>query len=232
MAQLDSEDDTPLPQQPTGVINALSRKYSQKSIDLAIQPSQSKITPKPSKEPDDEGEVNPSRIQTSSQPDTSSSHPTQPSDGRTEPAFSKTAARLFDNIAAIFPNLSKRTCRTENSVVLPPGVHIPQKIVTPVRVEPKVFFANERTYFSWMRFALLLGSFSVALVNTGDKIGKISGLIYTMISLSTLIYGCGLYYRRHELIMARANGPYGKYFGHRNVTPGYFQPVDVCCFTY
>ena len=118
--------------------------------------------------------------------------------------FSKVASKL----PLGFPNGRHR----DEVLCLPPGVRIPQKISTPVRVEPKVFFANERTYFSWMTFAVLLGSFSVALVNTGDKIGKIAGLMYTMISLSTLIYGYGLYYRRHELIMARASGPYGKYF--------------------
>ena len=49
-------------------------------------------------------------------------------------------------------------------VILPPGVKIPKKVVTPLRVEPKVFFANERTYFSWMSFGTLISTFSLGFV--------------------------------------------------------------------
>ncbi|ORZ13696.1 VTC domain-domain-containing protein [Absidia repens] len=93
-------------------------------------------------------------------------------------------------------------------VVLPPGVKVPKKVITPLRVEPKVFFANERTYFAWMSFGTLLATFSIALFNAGDAVGKVSGVVYTLVSLSTLLYGMGLYYRRRELIRQRAAGPY------------------------
>lgn len=92
--------------------------------------------------------------------------------------------------------------------VLPPGVKIPKRVTTPLRVEPKVFFANERTFFAWMSFGTLLATFSVALFNAGDAVGKVSGVVYTLVSLSTLLYGMGLYYRRHDLICQRASGPY------------------------
>ncbi|KAG2219768.1 hypothetical protein INT45_008599 [Circinella minor] len=98
-------------------------------------------------------------------------------------------------------------------VVLPPGVRVPKKVITPLRVEPKVFFANERTYFSWMSLGTLLSTFSLALFNAGDAVGKVSGVVYTLVSLSTLIYGVGLYYRRRELIRARSAGPYDETTG-------------------
>jgi SPX domain protein involved in polyphosphate accumulation/uncharacterized membrane protein YidH (DUF202 family) len=101
----------------------------------------------------------------------------------------------------------------QQQVVLPPGVKIPKKTVTPIKVEPKVFFANERTYFSWMKFGTMLSTFSLALFNTGDAVGKLSGVLYTLIALSTLIYGVGLYYRRRELIRARLAGPYDEMIG-------------------
>ncbi|KAK4510716.1 Carnitine O-acetyltransferase mitochondrial [Mucor velutinosus] len=108
----------------------------------------------------------------------------------------------------------------EQTFVLPPGVKIPKKVVTPIKVEPKVFFANERTYFSWMKFGTMLSTFSLALFNTGDAVGKLSGVLYTLIALSTLIYGVGLYYRRRELIRARLAGPYDEMIG-----------PTVICFT-
>ncbi|KAI8327805.1 VTC domain-containing protein [Chlamydoabsidia padenii] len=98
--------------------------------------------------------------------------------------------------------------QTDSPVLLPPGVKVPKKVITPLRVEPKVFFANERTYFAWMSFGTLLATFSVALFNAGDAVGKVSGVVYTLVSLSTLLYGMGLYYRRRELIRQRAAGPY------------------------
>lgn len=101
----------------------------------------------------------------------------------------------------------------QQEIVLPPGVKIPKKIVTSIKVEPKVFFANERTYFSWMKFGTMLSTFSLALFNTGDAVGKLSGILYTLIALSTLIYGVGLYYRRRELIRARLAGPYDEMIG-------------------
>jgi uncharacterized membrane protein YidH (DUF202 family) len=97
--------------------------------------------------------------------------------------------------------------------ILPPGVKIPKKVTKLIKVEPKVFFANERTYFSWMRFGTMLATFSLALFNSGDAVGKICGIMYTLIAISTLIYGVGLYYRRRELIRARLAGPYDEMIG-------------------
>lgn len=51
------------------------------------------------------------------------------------------------------------------------------------KVEPKVFLASERTFFSWIRVALLLGSFGLALFNSGDATGRAMGLTYAGISL-------------------------------------------------
>lgn len=121
---------------------------------------------------------------------------------------------LIDTITNLFQETDGGYSKTQakqaarEPVVLPPGVKVPAKVVTALRIEPKVYFANERTYFSWMSFATLLGSFSIALFNSGDSVGRISGVVYTLVSLSTFLYGMGLYYRRRELINARAAGPY------------------------
>ena len=45
-----------------------------------------------------------------------------------------------------------------------------KRIALPVRVEPKVSFANERTFLSWLHFTILLGGLSVGLLNFGDKV--------------------------------------------------------------
>ncbi|KAI7897871.1 VTC domain-containing protein [Cokeromyces recurvatus] len=130
------------------------------------------------------------------------------------------ASRLVENINSIFFNHFNSQQQEQHQrqinappVILPTGVKIPQKVFRPIRVEPKVFFANERTYFSWMSFGTLLSTFSLALFNAGDAVGKVSGVMYTLVSISTLIYGVGLYYRRRELIRNRAAGPYDETVG-------------------
>ncbi|KAL7005582.1 hypothetical protein EMMF5_004827 [Cystobasidiomycetes sp. EMM_F5] len=62
---------------------------------------------------------------------------------------------------------------------------------TQTKVEPKVFLASERTFFSWLRVALLLGSFALALFNGGDKIGRQMGIVYALISILAVyeLYG-------------------------------------------
>jgi hypothetical protein len=39
---------------------------------------------------------------------------------------------------------------------------IPRKI--PVKIEPKVFFANERTFLAWLHMAVTLASISIAII--------------------------------------------------------------------
>jgi uncharacterized membrane protein YidH (DUF202 family) len=130
-------------------------------------------------------------------------------------------SKMVGNINAVFDKFMGKAPKQQHQhqqkesapVILPPGVKIPKKVVTPLRVEPKVFFANERTYFSWMSFGTLLSTFSLALFNAGDAVGKLSGVVYSLVSISTLLYGMGLYYRRRELIHNRAAGPYDELVG-------------------
>ncbi|KXN71568.1 hypothetical protein CONCODRAFT_38185, partial [Conidiobolus coronatus NRRL 28638] len=83
-----------------------------------------------------------------------------------------------------------------------------KRIALPVRVEPKVFFANERTFLSWLNFTLVLGSLALGLLNFGDRIGQISGLIFTLISIFVMIYSLYIYQWRAEMIRNREGGPY------------------------
>jgi len=45
-----------------------------------------------------------------------------------------------------------------------------KRIALPVRVEPKVSFANERTFLAWLHFTVVLGGLAVGLLNFGDKV--------------------------------------------------------------
>jgi uncharacterized membrane protein YidH (DUF202 family) len=49
-----------------------------------------------------------------------------------------------------------------------------KRIALPVRIEPKVSFANERTFLSWLHFTVVLGGLAIGLLNFGDKVSLTS----------------------------------------------------------
>ncbi|KAJ2166407.1 hypothetical protein IW143_002587 [Coemansia sp. RSA 520] len=83
-----------------------------------------------------------------------------------------------------------------------------KRIAVPVRVEPKVFFANERTFLSWLNFAIVLGSLALGLLNFGDSTGKIAGAAFTVIAMFVMIYALMLFQWRADRIRRRESGPY------------------------
>lgn len=50
------------------------------------------------------------------------------------------------------------------------------------KLDPKAFFANERTFISWLHFCALLLTVSLSLLNYGDRISRIVGAFFIVIS--------------------------------------------------
>jgi uncharacterized membrane protein YidH (DUF202 family) len=88
-----------------------------------------------------------------------------------------------------------------------------KKIAVPVRVEPKVYFANERTFLSWIHFAIFLGGISSALVGLGDSTARISGFLFGTVSIFFTMYALYLYRWRAARIRRRDPGPYDDMIG-------------------
>jgi uncharacterized membrane protein YidH (DUF202 family) len=59
-----------------------------------------------------------------------------------------------------------------------------KRIALPVRVEPKVSFANERTFLSWLHFTVVLGGLAVGLLNFGDKVRPLFSFRIPYLSLN------------------------------------------------
>ncbi|KAF9349451.1 vacuolar transporter chaperone [Mortierella sp. AD094] len=71
-----------------------------------------------------------------------------------------------------------------------------------VRIEPKVFFANERTFLNWLQFTVLLGSISLTLLNFGDRMTRISGAVLTIVTLLAMVYALGIFHIRLSNILS------------------------------
>ena len=62
------------------------------------------------------------------------------------------------------------------------------RLSTPMKIEPKTFFANERTFLAWLHMAVTLGSISAALLGFASDPAAGSGSLATnMVSLISLI---------------------------------------------
>ncbi|KAG8836264.1 GTPase regulator Nrf1 [Serendipita sp. 411] len=88
-----------------------------------------------------------------------------------------------------------------------------KRIALPVRVEPKVFFANERTFLSWLHFTVVLGGLSVGLLNFGDKVGKISAGMFSLVAVAIMIYALITFHWRANAIRKRSGAPYDDRLG-------------------
>ena len=78
-----------------------------------------------------------------------------------------------------------------------------KRIHVPVRVEPKVYFATERTFLSWLEFSIYLGTIAATLLNFGDDVSLLSAWGFTIVASIALLYSVGIYYLRVDMIRKR-----------------------------
>ncbi|KAK6540657.1 vacuolar transporter chaperone [Orbilia ellipsospora] len=77
--------------------------------------------------------------------------------------------------------------------IAPPG----KRIFVPVRIEPKVHFANERTFLSWLEFSIYISTIATTLLNFGDHRTRFASLGFMFLAIATLVYSMGMYIWRH-----------------------------------
>jgi uncharacterized membrane protein YidH (DUF202 family) len=80
--------------------------------------------------------------------------------------------------------------------------------LAPQKANPKVFFANERTFLSWLQFTLLLGALSIGLLNFSDDVGRISAGIFTLLAMSVMGYALYGYHNRASRLLKKELGDY------------------------
>jgi uncharacterized membrane protein YidH (DUF202 family) len=102
-----------------------------------------------------------------------------------------------------------------------------KRIALPTRVEPKVFFANERTFLSWLNFTVILGGLAIGLLNFGDKIGKISAGLFTLVAMMAMVYALFTFHWRAKSIRMRGQGGFDDRLGPTVLTIALFAAVVV-----
>ncbi|KAI1814026.1 hypothetical protein GGS20DRAFT_441529 [Poronia punctata] len=88
-----------------------------------------------------------------------------------------------------------------------------KRIALPTRVEPKVFFANERTFLSWLNFTVILGALAIGMLNFGDRPAFISAFLFTGVAMLTMIYALFTYHWRAKSIRVKGQAGFDDRFG-------------------
>ncbi|CCF58338.1 hypothetical protein KAFR_0E01840 [Kazachstania africana CBS 2517] len=80
----------------------------------------------------------------------------------------------------------------DTQIQAPPG----KTICVPVRVEPKVYFATERTFLSWASISIILGGVSTASLTYGTLTTMIASIGFFLTALCILVHSTIVYGRR------------------------------------
>jgi uncharacterized membrane protein YidH (DUF202 family) len=109
---------------------------------------------------------------------------------------------------------------------LPAGVKEPSfwiKDQGDLKVEAKVWLANQRTFIKWQHIAILLATFSLALYNAAgvsNNIARALSVVYTGFAIFASIWGWYVYMWRTRLITERSGKDFDNPIGPFVVTIG------------
>lgn len=139
----------------------------------------------------------------------------------------QTSLFTTSGLRSLFPTFSTSKyarAHRQGKVTLPPGVVKPENWIKdqgPVRVEAKVWLANQRTFVKWQHVSVLLASLSLGLYNAAGQhntIARTLAVAYTLIAAFTAIWGWGVYVQRSRMIEQRSGKDFDNVIG----------PVAVC----
>ena len=90
------------------------------------------------------------------------------------------------------------------------GYSVGKQRKIPLKIEPKVFFANERTFLAWMHMSVTLASISVAIVAFAEanEWSQLYGLMLMPVAITFTVYSLWIYMKRASMIRRRDPGPY------------------------
>ncbi|GAA5972247.1 hypothetical protein JCM8115_006540 [Rhodotorula mucilaginosa] len=91
-----------------------------------------------------------------------------------------------------------------------------KKIAVPVRVEPKVFYANERTTLAWIEFSVVVSAIGIGIISYSDPhddIALAAAATFTGVALLSLVYTAGMYWWRVQSIRKRRAVNYHDVYG-------------------
>jgi uncharacterized membrane protein YidH (DUF202 family) len=127
-------------------------------------------------------------------------HPDRPSSGSGGGFWN----RLFGRRNSILMNRQPHSFVGGATTVLKPRK-------APIKIEPKVFFSNERTFLAWMHLSVILAGASIAILAFADSnnyVSQVYGVVLLPVAIAFVVYSMVQYQRRAYMIRNRLPGPY------------------------
>lgn len=121
------------------------------------------------------------------------------------PALGSTVAAIYNPFAnsvyAVNSFFHDTFFSKANVATIPEGtefisdIKVPKgkRICVPVRIEPKVYFANERTFLSWIHVGIIISAVAGGLLNFGHGAAIEAALGFFLTAVLTIIYAIVLY---------------------------------------
>ncbi|KAG5509438.1 hypothetical protein JKF63_06748 [Porcisia hertigi] len=81
-----------------------------------------------------------------------------------------------------------------------------KRICVPQKIDPKTFFANERTFLKWLSISVMVGLMSLTLLNFGDSTSngaELAGLVLLPVSILFMVYSLFIFRDRANKIYMR-----------------------------
>lgn len=138
------------------------------------------------------------------------------------PSQRKKKHNLTDTLMPMFSSSKLDGYESEDEeIVLPPGVVKPTQLIRqsgPVRVEAKVWLANERTFVRWLHVTTLLTAWTFTIYSSVKSshfpiLATDLAYIYFALSLFSGVWAYTIYLKRLELIKARSGSHLDGVFG-------------------
>lgn len=90
--------------------------------------------------------------------------------------------------------------------VEPSGTKFADKFIcVPQKIDPKTFFANERTFLKWLSISVMVGMMSLTLLNFADTNSdgaELAGLVLLPVSVAFMLYALYVFrFRAHCIYM-------------------------------
>ena len=128
----------------------------------------------------------------------------------------------YGTISSVFPgfDLTKysRMRRAQKAQKLPEGVVKPTEWIKnagELKVEPKVWLANERTFLKWQHICILQGGLAVGLYTAAGEnvIAEIMGIAYVLIAIFAGVWGYYMLTVRRGMILERSGKDFDNMIG-------------------
>lgn len=128
----------------------------------------------------------------------------------------------YGTLSSVIPSFSlskySRAQRTQQINPLPEGVVKPKtwiKNAGELKIEPKVWLANERTFLKWQHICILQGSLALALYSAAGEnlVAEIMGIVYISIAAFAGGWGYWMLKTRRQMIVERSGKDFDNLIG-------------------